>query len=66
MKLWKDIAREGVKTNGHIEEIRERIISEDTVMHKLAGYLKSYAINVKIVLENSVQGFIEFAEMAQS
>jgi len=66
IQLWADIAREGVKNKRSLEEIRERIISEDKVMRKLAGYLKSYPIYVKTVLENSVQGFIEFVETAQS
>lgn len=66
IKLWADIAQEGIKNKSSLDEIRERIISEDKVMRKLAGYLKSYPIYVKTVLENSVQGFIEFAETAQS
>jgi glyoxylase-like metal-dependent hydrolase (beta-lactamase superfamily II) len=66
IQLWEDIAREGVENKQSLEEIRDRIISEDKVMRKLAGCLKLYPIYVKTVLENSVQGFIEFAEMAQS
>jgi hypothetical protein len=33
-------------------------------MLKLAGHLKAHPIYVKTVLENSVQGFIKFAETA--
>lgn len=64
IQLWADIAREGVKNGDSLEEIRERILSEDKVMLKLAGHLKAHPIYVKTVLENSVQGFIKFAETA--
>jgi glyoxylase-like metal-dependent hydrolase (beta-lactamase superfamily II) len=65
IQLWADIAREGVKNKRSAEEIRERIISEDKVMRELAGFLRSHPIYVKTVLENSVQGFIKFAETTQ-
>lgn len=71
-KLWlqaKEVLGEvaeafGVRNKQSLEEIRERILSEDKIMRKLAGYLKSHPIYVKTVLENSVQGFIDFAETA--
>jgi glyoxylase-like metal-dependent hydrolase (beta-lactamase superfamily II) len=66
IKLWAAIAREGLKNKQSLEEIRERILSGDEIMRKLAGHLKSHPIYVKTVLENSVQGFINFAETAQS
>jgi glyoxylase-like metal-dependent hydrolase (beta-lactamase superfamily II) len=65
IQLWADIAREGVKNKRSVEEIRERIISEDKVMRELAGFLRAHPIYVKTVLENSVQGFIKFAETTQ-
>jgi glyoxylase-like metal-dependent hydrolase (beta-lactamase superfamily II) len=66
IQLWASIAREGVKNKQSLEEIREKILSEDKVAHELAGYLKSHPIYVRTMLENSVRGFIEFAEKAQS
>jgi glyoxylase-like metal-dependent hydrolase (beta-lactamase superfamily II) len=66
LKLWAGIAGEGVKNKRSLEEIRERILSEDKVMRKLSGYLKSHPIYAKTMLENSVQGFIDFAEKTQS
>ena len=36
------IAEEGVRKNQRLEEIRDRILAEDKVMHKLADYLKSH------------------------
>jgi glyoxylase-like metal-dependent hydrolase (beta-lactamase superfamily II) len=66
LKLWARIAREGIKNKQSLEEIRERILFEDKVMRKLAGFLKAHPIYAKTMLENSVQGFIDFAETAQS
>ena len=66
LKLWAGIAREGIKNKQSLEEIRERIFSEDKVMRKLAGFLKAHPIYAKTMLENSVQGFIDFAEKSQS
>jgi glyoxylase-like metal-dependent hydrolase (beta-lactamase superfamily II) len=65
LKLWAGIAEEGVKNKQSLEEIRERILSEDKVMRKLSGYLESLSIYAKTMLENSVQGFIDFAEKTQ-
>jgi glyoxylase-like metal-dependent hydrolase (beta-lactamase superfamily II) len=66
LKLWAGIAREGIKNKQSLEEIRERILSEDKVMRKLAGFLKTHPIYAKTMLENSVQGFIDYAEKSQS
>jgi glyoxylase-like metal-dependent hydrolase (beta-lactamase superfamily II) len=66
IQLWANISQEGVKNKWSFEEIRERILAKDKVMRKLAGRLRSHSIYVKTVLENSVQGFIDFAEKAQS
>jgi glyoxylase-like metal-dependent hydrolase (beta-lactamase superfamily II) len=65
IQLWANIALEGVKNNRDFEEIQERMLSEDKVMRNVAEYLKSRPIYAKTVLENSVQGFIEFAVTAQ-
>ena len=66
LKLWARIAKEGVKNNQSLEETRERILSEDKVMRKIAVFLRTHPIYVKTVLENSVQGFIDFAARVQS
>jgi glyoxylase-like metal-dependent hydrolase (beta-lactamase superfamily II) len=65
IQLWADIALEGVKNNRNFEKIQKRILSEDKVMRNIAEYLKSRPIYAKTVLENSVQGFIEFAVTTQ-
>ncbi len=62
IKLWTRIAVEGVKSGQNPRSIRERILAEDIAMHRLAPFLKLHPIYVKTVLENSIQGFIDFAE----
>jgi glyoxylase-like metal-dependent hydrolase (beta-lactamase superfamily II) len=66
LQLWAKIAEEGVKKNQSLEEIRDRIITEDKVMHQLADYLKSHRIYSKTALGNSVQGFIDYAKQIQA
>jgi glyoxylase-like metal-dependent hydrolase (beta-lactamase superfamily II) len=65
VRLWAKIAEEGVKNKQSLDAIRERILAEDKVMHRLASFLQVHPIYVKTVLENSVRGFIDFAERAQ-
>jgi glyoxylase-like metal-dependent hydrolase (beta-lactamase superfamily II) len=61
IKLWARIAAESVKNGHSTETIRERILAEDTVMRKIASFLKSHPIFMKTAVENSAQGFIDFA-----
>ncbi len=65
LQLWAKIAEEGYRKNQSLEEIRDRIIAEDKVMHELAGYLKSHQIYSKTALGNSVKGFIDYAKQMQ-
>ena len=66
LQLWAKIAEEGVRKDQSLEEIRDRIIAEDKVMHQLADYLKSHRIYSKTALGNSVQGFIDYAKQIQA
>jgi hypothetical protein len=61
LKLWASIAEEGVKMGQSAETIRNRILTEDKTMRKIASYLKAHPIFMKTAVENSVQGFIDFA-----
>jgi hypothetical protein len=61
LKLWASIAAEGVKNGHSTEAIREKILSEDKTMRKIASYLKAHPIYMKTAVGNSVQGFIDFA-----
>jgi hypothetical protein len=61
IKLWAGIAEEGVKNGQSPEAIRERILAEDQATGKIASFLKAHPIFMKTAVENSVQGFIDFA-----
>jgi glyoxylase-like metal-dependent hydrolase (beta-lactamase superfamily II) len=66
LQLWAKIAEEGARKNQSLEEIRDRIIAEDKVMHQLADYLKSHRIYSRTALGNSVQGFIDYAKQTKA
>ena len=66
LKLWGKIALDGVKKNQSFEEIRDRIIQEDKIMNKLAGFLSSHPIYSVTALGNTVRGFIGYAERIQA
>ena len=66
LQLWAKIAEEGVRKNQSLEEIRDRIIFEDKVVQQLADYLKAHRIYSKTALENSVQGFVDYAKQIQA
>lgn len=66
LQLWAQIAEDGVKKNQSVEEIRNRILSEDKVMRLLADFIKAHKIYSVTVLENCVQGFIEYAKHKQA
>ena len=61
LQLWADIAKEGVKKNWSLEQIRDKIVAEDAAMHLVVDFVKSHRIYSKTVLENCVRGFIEYA-----
>jgi glyoxylase-like metal-dependent hydrolase (beta-lactamase superfamily II) len=61
LQLWADIAKEGVRKNWSLEQIRDKIVAEDAAMHLVVDFVKSHRIYSKTVLENCVRGFIEYA-----
>jgi glyoxylase-like metal-dependent hydrolase (beta-lactamase superfamily II) len=65
IRLWANIAEEGVKNKQSPDTIRERILAGDKVMRRTASFLESHPILMKTAIENSVQGFIDFAEKSQ-
>jgi hypothetical protein len=65
LKLWADIAEEGVSKNQSFEEIRDKILVEDIVMSQVLDFVKAHQIYSKTVLENCVRGFIEYAKQKQ-
>jgi len=61
IKLWANIAQEGVKKGESAEAIRERIFQEDETIREVAKVLKKNPVHRKTLIENSTQGFIDFA-----
>ncbi len=61
IRLWARIAREGVNSGSSAESIRARILAEDATMRRIGSFLKSHPIFMKTAIENSVQGFIDYA-----
>jgi hydroxyacylglutathione hydrolase len=66
LQLWARIAEDGVDKNQSFEAIRDRIIAEDKVMNRIAGFVKSHRIYSKTMLENCVRGFVEYAKQRQT
>ena len=64
LQLWADIAKEGVGKNWSLEQIRNKIIAEDTAMHLVTDFVKSHRIYSKTVLENCIRGFIEYSKQS--
>jgi glyoxylase-like metal-dependent hydrolase (beta-lactamase superfamily II) len=65
IKLWTNIAQEGVKKGETAEAIREKILREDETIREVAKMLKKNTIHRKTLIENSTQGFIDFARQPQ-
>jgi len=61
LKLWADVASDGIRRNQSPDVIRERIFSEDATMQKVAGFLRGHPIYSKVVFDNSTDGFIDIA-----
>jgi glyoxylase-like metal-dependent hydrolase (beta-lactamase superfamily II) len=65
IKLWLRIAEEGVKKGESAEAIRETIFRKDESVWRIASVLKSNPVTRKTLIENSVQGFVDFAKKPQ-
>ncbi|MGF3522191.1 MAG: MBL fold metallo-hydrolase [Candidatus Bathyarchaeia archaeon] len=61
IKLWMSVADEGVKKNRSLEEIKEAIFSRDPRIRGVVAQVKRNRVHQKTLLENSVQGFVDFA-----
>jgi len=62
LRLWADIAGEGVQANENLEQIARRIVEKDSAMQKAKEYIKTHAVLGETVLNESVQGFIDFVK----
>lgn len=62
LQLWGRIALEGVQEKQSFDQICERILREDAVMNRIAGYLSDHPIYSVTALGNTIQGFVEYAK----
>jgi glyoxylase-like metal-dependent hydrolase (beta-lactamase superfamily II) len=65
IKLWLGIVQADLKRGETPEAIREHIFREDQAISKAVPSLKANAVHRKTLIENSVRGFIEFAQNPQ-
>ena len=62
IRMWAEIAGEGIRNKQSVDAIKERILAEDEAMRKIASFLAANPILMRTAVENSVQGFVEFAK----
>jgi glyoxylase-like metal-dependent hydrolase (beta-lactamase superfamily II) len=65
IKLWQRIAEEGIKKGQSPKTIRETVFRQDETIRGVISMLKANPVLRKTLVENSVQGFIEFAQKSQ-
>lgn len=66
IKLWLRVTKEGVKNGESTEAIRETILREDPRVRGIAPALKANPVHRKTLIENSVQGFVDFVRTRKS
>lgn len=62
IRTWLNITEEGIKKGQSPEVIREAIFQHDETIQKVVPFLKANSFHRKTLIENSVQGFIDFAK----
>jgi glyoxylase-like metal-dependent hydrolase (beta-lactamase superfamily II) len=65
IKLWQRIAEEGIKKGQSQKTIRETVFGEDETIRGVVSMLKANPVLRKTLIENSMRGFIEFAQKPQ-
>ena len=65
IKHWLNIVEESLKRGENAEAISERIFEEDETIREVLPKLRADPIQRKTLVENSVRGFIEFAQNPQ-
>jgi glyoxylase-like metal-dependent hydrolase (beta-lactamase superfamily II) len=66
LTLWAKIAKRGIENEESLDVISRRILDSDKNVKKAAEYIKTHAILNKTVLNQSVQGVIEFVEKSET
>jgi len=62
LKLWAEIAKQGIEKGENLEAISGRILESDMAVQKAAEHIKNHPILSKTVLNQSVKGVIKFVE----
>jgi glyoxylase-like metal-dependent hydrolase (beta-lactamase superfamily II) len=62
LRLWAEIARQGVEEKRSLEEVRQKIIENDEQIRRALKFIEAHLVLNETVLNNSVQGFMQFAE----
>jgi glyoxylase-like metal-dependent hydrolase (beta-lactamase superfamily II) len=66
IRLWLRITLEGVRNNESAEAIQARIFAEDLSIREVIPALMSNPFDRKTLVENSIQGFIDYAEKQEA
>jgi len=66
LRLWGKIARQGVREKQGLEEVRRNIINNDKQIQRAVRFIQAHPVLDETVLNNSVQGFMQFAERFDS
>ncbi|MCW4018729.1 MAG: MBL fold metallo-hydrolase [Candidatus Bathyarchaeota archaeon] len=66
IKRWLNIVEEAVKSGASDEQIRKAVLVGDETVQHLVPTLKSNPVFKKTLIENTVQGFINFARNPKS
>lgn len=62
LKLWAEIAKQGIEKGENLESTSKRILESDTAIQKAEEYIKNHPILNKTVLNQSVEGVMKFVE----
>ena len=62
LRLWASVARQGIREKQSLEEVRQKIIENDGQIQKAVKFIEAHPVLNETVLNNSVQGFMQFAE----
>jgi glyoxylase-like metal-dependent hydrolase (beta-lactamase superfamily II) len=66
LRLWGNIARQGIEEKRSLEEVRQKIVENDGQIRKAMRFIEAHPVLNETVLNNSVQGFMQFAEKYSS
>jgi len=62
LKLWEEIAKQGIEKGENLEAISKRLIESDTALQKAREHIKNHPILSKTVLAQSVEGVMKYVE----